>query len=422
MAFASNIVSTLDPDDFVIGEPMAVLDEFDMTDNEGELIARITAKYIERVVKRMQEREETTGDLCPIVIGHTKDDQNEDEGPPLVGYCRNWFVAPFFNTGKVAAWCLPWVFKNDVERVRRFPRRSGEVWVGRFEIDPVSFLGATTPARDLGLLKLSRDGSFTNYQFSNPFTKSEESSVPDDKTKKPDDNKPAPDAKETGSMKEIMGLLQQVVAGQQALMEAMKPPASGAPTPAAPDASGAPVGADGEPPLSDDEIEKLLAQHDGGDEMDDEEDAEPKDKKDKSRKGEEVVQNDGSSYPGGNDTQVKLSRMEEEARTLRVKLARMEIKDKLKTMAGQGAAVDPNDEELITDLAILPDDVRDRQLVRLSRNKSISAPNPHLDDANQTARGGARKIRTEDEQKAVVKLARDKKITYGEAKKQLGYE
>lgn len=435
----------LDPNDFVIVPHVAVLDEFDMTDDSGEVIARIDKYYIAKVVARMNERETTTGDLTPGVIGHTKDNpQGEDElrGPPVVLWARNWVQDPFFDTGKTAAFADFWVYKDQVELVRKFKRRSAEVWVNKHEIDPISLLGATTPARDLGLLKLSRKSNDQSLDLSSPVvgglfertvrlnrnpTNRESPAMPEEKRT----DKPAGDTKETGSYKELLGVMQQILAGQSALIE--KIGSMGAPAPA--ESPTVDTGAkDGAP--SDDELEKLLAQYDQGQDAKPNEDEDDEDDEDdKSRKGETVVKNE-AGYPGGTDTHVpnlqgkaKMSRdaqhaqLAEEVTILKAKLARTEVREQLTEARDRFRAdLDPSDETLITELVILPPDTRKSMIARLSRNKSKTAPNGHAAGANKSATDGVKRISSPEDTQKVVKLARDKKISYDQAKAELGFE
>lgn len=425
----------LNPADFVIVPAVYVLDEFDMTDEDGNIVARIDANFIAKTVARMNEREATTGDLCPIVIGHTKDNPQGDEeinGPPVVGYFRNWRQIPFFDTGKTAAAGDAWIMRSEAERVRKFPRRSGEVWVAKHEIDPVSFLGATTPARDLGMLRinLSRTGAFIvpvavgGNIFDKPERLSREASQPTNRESQAmaDENKKA-DEGQTGAHKELCGKIDQLTAVVQSLVAKIGGEGAAAPAP-----TGGETGGEGDQPLSDEELAQYLAQMggegaEGGEEEDEEEDEEKK----KSRKGEEVVKNN-AGYAGGNDTFIpnmakKMSRQDEEIAVLRTKLARNEIKDRLRVAEKQGADVDATDEKLIDTLVVLPEDLREDMIVRLSRNKSKTSATGRASAAiHSTENTGKKRVTTADDQTAVVKLARSKNISYDEAKTQLGFE
>lgn len=146
-----------------IPEEVAVLDEHDLKDEDGQLITRLTPEKLQRIADNNNKRIDDTGDYCPIVIGHTKDDDpergiviHEKDQPEIIGYAGPFRVKKFFKTGKKAIFAKWRVFKDKLDLLRKFPRRSVELWVSRWEIDPISVLGATTPDRDLGLVKLAR--------------------------------------------------------------------------------------------------------------------------------------------------------------------------------------------------------------------------------------------------------------------------
>lgn len=411
------VAATLNPGDFLIAPPVAALDEFRMTNDDGSFVADITPDFLQKLVDHMNAREADTGDLAPLVIGHTVDGQNETDSPPVVGYARSWFIAPLGNTQRLAAYFTPWIFKNEVERVKRFPRRSCEVWASRYEVDPISLLGATTPARDLGLIKLSRDGS---YVCMSPG----DSTVPDDNKKPDSGSAPPADPKESGANADLKGMIQQLMTMVTQLAQQMAP--AGAP-PAGPGA-GAPPGATGAAgpggEMSDAELEQLMAelgQPEGGPE------------EDKSRKGEPEPVKNGYGSPGGpiGNTQmsqapVKNQRLEDELRDARVRLSRMETKERLRDKE-----LDDKDEALVTDLIALPEDVRNRQIERLSKlSRPATAASSHgLDTAVANASGSpagpagsVKRVTTDEEKSRIVKLARSKNVDFSTMARELGYE
>lgn len=145
-------------------EEVAVLDEHLLTDEEGKPIEQLTPEILQRIADNNNKRIKDTGDYCPIVIGHTKDGDHEKDQPEVIGFAGPFKVKKFFNTGKKALFARWRVFKDKVDLLRKFPRRSVELWVSRWEIDPISVLGATTPDRDLGLVRLSRGGERSQTQ------------------------------------------------------------------------------------------------------------------------------------------------------------------------------------------------------------------------------------------------------------------
>lgn len=381
------VAPTLDPRDFVVAPPVAALDEFTMRADDGSFVAQINESFIDRFVARMNEREHTTGDLAPLVIGHTSDPEDgfvpETAQPPVVGYARGWFKDELGTTGRKAAFFTPWIMKAEAERVKRYPRRSCEVWVSRYEADPISLLGASTPARDLGLMKLARNGSMSYCSPGDAIT------MPD---------LPKPDPKESGAAKSEDGKMDQLLSMMTQLLEAVKPAAVPEPE----------NGKEDEDELSDEEIEKML--------------------QDADRHGEEPVKESAYGVPGGTNTHVNLSRLEDENRDLRIRLSRMETRKALEDLGSPEA--DPKDEAFISDLIAMPPDVRQRTLDRLKKLGRREAPRSSgLSEAvNQSAgtvegkRLGllpADQARAEKER--ITKLARTKGQSFEEVARAEGY-
>lgn len=147
-----------------IKEPVAILDEHFLEDDDGNKIVYLSPALLQRFADNGNRRIKTTGDWTPIVVGHTKDGQPETAQPEVIGFAGEFFVGPLFKTGKKALWCRKWrIYKDKLPLLRKFPRRSVEIWLKRMEIDPISLLGATTPDRDLGPVRLEEKGeSFTS--------------------------------------------------------------------------------------------------------------------------------------------------------------------------------------------------------------------------------------------------------------------
>jgi hypothetical protein len=143
---------------YVTVRDVPILDEHTLLDDAGNALLNIDANRLRVIAQRANTRIRQTGDLVPIVIGHTKDNAPEQQQPEIVGYAGPFNIGPFFNTGKKALKALFKFFKNKLNKIRQFPRRSVELWLSDLRIDPISLLGATTPERDLGLLRLSREG------------------------------------------------------------------------------------------------------------------------------------------------------------------------------------------------------------------------------------------------------------------------
>lgn len=118
------------------------------------------------VCRRCNQRIEGTGDYAAVVIGHTPSPEAIENGaamPEQIG-----FAGPFrmgkMQDGAAAIFADFWIYKEDAHKLRKFPRRSPELWLEeRYEemfLDPIALLGAETPRLDLGTLLYSavRDG------------------------------------------------------------------------------------------------------------------------------------------------------------------------------------------------------------------------------------------------------------------------
>ena len=149
----------LPPGEYINKEDVFVLDPHTLKNSSGQTLVNVTESMLKKIADNQNKRVRETGDATPLVIGHTRDEAHEHEQPEVVGYATNWKVKKFFKTGKSALACTFHVFKKSVDKVRKFPRRSVELWLDSLTIDPISLLGATTPERDLGLLKLSKGNS-----------------------------------------------------------------------------------------------------------------------------------------------------------------------------------------------------------------------------------------------------------------------
>jgi hypothetical protein len=145
--------------EFITVRNVPILDEHDMKDDDGDVIMKLDESKLHMIADRNNRRVKETGDWIPIVIGHTKDEtDSEEDQPEIVGFAHQFEVKPFRNTGRKCIKSTWKLMKNFREKIKKFPRRSIELWLSDWTIDPISLLGATTPERDLGLLRLAKDG------------------------------------------------------------------------------------------------------------------------------------------------------------------------------------------------------------------------------------------------------------------------
>jgi hypothetical protein len=141
---------------FVVKDNVPILDEHKLLDDDGEVLAVLDSAKLDRIARNMNRKARETGDLVPLVVGHTQDGLPERDQPEVVGYASNFRVKRFFSTGRKAIYCTFKFFRDKAHLARKFPRRSVELWLKKWEIDPISLLGASTPERALGLLQFSR--------------------------------------------------------------------------------------------------------------------------------------------------------------------------------------------------------------------------------------------------------------------------
>jgi hypothetical protein len=160
--------TALDPARFEIVHDVPIFDEHEVEepahDENGRVVGTKKLKYTRRVLeaiaKNMNKRIEDTGDYTALCLGHTPTPEQRKLGhpqPPLVGFAGPYFVGTIGEKKKrYAIIAKNWaIFRDEVDRVRKHPRRSVEVWreenpLDRY-IEPIALLGAETPRRDLGL-------------------------------------------------------------------------------------------------------------------------------------------------------------------------------------------------------------------------------------------------------------------------------
>lgn len=353
-------------------------------DGQGEMQPHYVDKaFLTRIAVNMNAREQKTGDLSPLVLGkHTDKNANPQDQPPVVGFLHRWRVAPWKN-GKEALYADYLINNHDVESVKRYPRRSAEVWINRAEIDPVSLLGATTPERDLGLALLQRQPDLK-------ATCSRE-----DETMEP--NTAAVSgaaAAETGENKGIEKILEMLTQ-----MMGLLQGGQGAAQPGDPAAGGEP---------SDQEIEELLkSMGAGGGEQ-----AAPPE----APRAEEPVAKESSAPPGGTNTEIAQLRRSHDEMFERV--IRGERKEELAKLSRDGHTFDVDDE--LNYVMTLPNAARSGYVARLAKNTKGTAPiggkHPALDNAVTGGKGGPM---TREDSLRVAKLARDESIPFVKAAEKL---
>lgn len=338
----------LDPGSYTVVRDVPLVDTVEL--NRDGKRYDLDDAFLHNVVANHYRREKETGDLPVVIVGHNSDDQLGDK--PIHGYAKGLRVQPLAESGRNAIFGDLWVHKDFAPNLKQFPRRSAELWYGAKQLDAIALLGATPPQRDLGLLAFAK--STTDEKLSMPTPV--------------DDNPDVVAEKGDGMPKWAAELKDAILTAIQSL---------GAPK-EAPDAEGA-EGSD-----DDAELEKLLAELEGGQGGD-----QPKPEAPKT-------------------DEVKMSRIERENAKLKADLAERDLRDKLVALQREGYTLDVDAEVKL----LMPVDPETRKvfLSRIQTNypKAPVSGKP-LDGLNEAATVARRpfdeKARAEVKAKA-LKLGR----------------
>lgn len=118
---------------------------------------------LEKIAANCNRRIEETGNYAAVCIGHTDKDQGDK---PLIGFAGPFRVEE--RDGRAVLLADLHIFREDADKLKRYPRPSPEVWIptdgfdpDRIFLDPIAMLGAETPRLDLGMTFLyrARDGA-----------------------------------------------------------------------------------------------------------------------------------------------------------------------------------------------------------------------------------------------------------------------
>jgi hypothetical protein len=381
------------PKAMIVKHHVPILDEHDLKDAKGNVVISLDSGKLQEIVNVNNKRISGTGDEIPLVIGHTKDDAPEHEQPEIVGYATNLQVEPFFKTGRKCITATFKFFKDTVGKVRSFPRRSIELWLSDYKIDPISLLGATTPERDLGLLRLSKTG-VKKYQR----TMDMDEQMNDQNNSMGGPNQEIVEAVLSALQQtDVWQFLSQLA--QQAGQEEPAPEGDMGAMP--PEAAAAEMPMEGEPAVG---AEEPMPEE-GGEEAPPEEPVEE----------EQPVQ---ASKHNKYD-RIKLSRVEQENQVLqrelqglKLKFQRAEREKDLIELEAEGFMLDRGEElELVSGM---PDNKYKAHL-QIIRKRYQKAPLGGRANYYTESRSGVQRGRTKDEVNAAIDYATSHGITYAEA-------
>jgi len=160
--FAANVRAAdaaFPPDEFHTVQNVPVFAEHETTSRDGRRL-RFGPPELQAVANRCNQRIRDTGDYAAVVIGHTSapDDPHQKE-PEVVGFAGPFKLGTLGQSGgkqRAAILADFHFFKADLEKAKKYPRRSPELWLeDRYEemfLDPIALLGAEAPRLDMGLL------------------------------------------------------------------------------------------------------------------------------------------------------------------------------------------------------------------------------------------------------------------------------
>lgn len=130
-------------------------------------------EVLEKIAACCNQRIEETGNYAAVCIGHT---DTSDGDKPLIGFAGPFRVEE--RDGKAVIVADFHIFKEDKDKLQRYPRPSPEVWIPkdgfdpeRIFLDPIAMLGAEVPRLDLGMTFLyrARDGDMLCEKYAASF-------------------------------------------------------------------------------------------------------------------------------------------------------------------------------------------------------------------------------------------------------------
>lgn len=144
-----------DPNKWVTISSVPLLDEHEMTNDQGRPVATVDRAALEEIARNNNRRVYETGDPATLILGHTSDDPRAAE-KPAKGFVVNYAVKPFKRdeSGRVI-YAIHGDYKlrpQNAGLVEEYPRRSVELWWHKKELDPIAMLGGSSPERDLGVV------------------------------------------------------------------------------------------------------------------------------------------------------------------------------------------------------------------------------------------------------------------------------
>jgi len=158
--------------EFVTMQDVPVFAEHETTTKDGRKLNFGRAE-LQAVADRCNRRIEQTGDYAAITLGHTPDPSSPNQQQPeVVGFAGPFRVGLAGAPGQRLRYAVLanfHIYKEDVDKVRKHPRRSPELFVedtyDDMFLDPIALLGAEAPRLDMGLLYTAHRNGRTVHKY-----------------------------------------------------------------------------------------------------------------------------------------------------------------------------------------------------------------------------------------------------------------
>lgn len=125
---------------------------------------RFTRNELQAVVERCNRRITESGDYAALSLGHTPSpDDPHGQMPDVVGFAGPFRLGQIGQPGQRQRYAILadfHVFREDAAKIKKYPRRSPELWLeDKYEemfLDPIALLSSEAPRLDMGMLYSAR--------------------------------------------------------------------------------------------------------------------------------------------------------------------------------------------------------------------------------------------------------------------------
>jgi hypothetical protein len=146
-------------DQFQTIRDVPVFTEHETKARDGRVL-RFSLPELQAVCERCNRRIAETNDYAAVTLGHTPDPGDANaEMPNVVGFAGPFRIGELGRDGQRKRYAILadfHIYQEDMGKLKKYPRRSPEVWLeDSYEemfLDPIALLGASAPRLDMGLL------------------------------------------------------------------------------------------------------------------------------------------------------------------------------------------------------------------------------------------------------------------------------